>query len=178
MRPHFLLLWTALGIFCAFANADEEVSEWNASLSNVRYLSETEDTRSVFQLGHMIQCQTGCDPLRYRRYGCFCGFRGAGRPVDFIDNCCLTHDWCYSRLACPPFMLYVIRYAWLCRGRGNAQCTGGNYANAVFNRCAFQLCECDRVFARCISHSSCPQKKAVCWSNPFIAIANILASFT
>ncbi|GFT51417.1 phospholipase A(2) [Nephila pilipes] len=92
------------------------------SYESSRYLSEAEETRSIFQLGHMIRCQTGCDPLRYKRYGCFCGFKGAGKPVDVIDYCCLEHDWCYARLSCPPFMLYVLRYTWLCRKPGSAQC--------------------------------------------------------
>ncbi|KAG8175446.1 hypothetical protein JTE90_001817 [Oedothorax gibbosus] len=142
-----------------------------------RSLRLPEETRSVFQLGHMIRCQTQCEPLAYRRYGCFCGFKGAGQPVDAIDKCCLDHDWCYARLRCPPFMLYALRYAWICKKPGSVQCTTGNYnVSPVVNQCALRLCECDRQFAKCIGRYSCPQRKAVCWSNPLIAISNILAS--
>ncbi|XP_042905111.1 basic phospholipase A2-like [Parasteatoda tepidariorum] len=126
----------------------------------------------------MIRCITGCQPLAYRRYGCYCGFNGSGTPVNVIDGCCLEHDWCYAQLRCPPFMLYVLRYAWLCKRPGQAQCMGGQYGNPSMNRCAFQLCECDRLFAKCVSRFSCPQKKAVCWSNPIIAISNLVATFS
>ncbi|GBM94239.1 hypothetical protein AVEN_154449-1 [Araneus ventricosus] len=176
MPKTLFLVWICTEIICRFAVASSK--EWNVSSVSSRILSETEERRSIFQLGHMIRCQTGCDPLRYKRYGCFCGFKGAGKPVDNIDNCCLDHDWCYARLGCPPVMLYVLRYTWLCRKPGSAQCTGGNYANHVANNCAFQLCECDRLFAKCVSRYACPQKKAICWSNPLIAVTNILSSLS
>ena len=32
----------------------------------------------------------------------------------------------------------------------------------VSQKCATQLCECDREFARCISHYPCPRKKPGC----------------
>ena len=35
--------------------------------------------RGVFQLSGIIKCITGCKPLSYRRYGCFCGYMGAGK---------------------------------------------------------------------------------------------------
>ena len=41
--------------------------------------------RGALQLGLMMNCATGCDPLSYQGYGCFCGFMGAGDPMDGID---------------------------------------------------------------------------------------------
>ena len=42
--------------------------------------------RGAVQLGLMMKCATGCSPLDYNGYGCFCGFLGSGMPVDGIDK--------------------------------------------------------------------------------------------
>lgn len=34
----------------------------------------------------MVKCSTGCDPLVYKGYGCYCGFLGAGKTLDGIDR--------------------------------------------------------------------------------------------
>lgn len=34
----------------------------------------------------MVVCATGCNPLSYLGYGCYCGFLGSGSPVDPIDK--------------------------------------------------------------------------------------------
>ena len=43
------------------------------------------DKRGALDLYGIIKCATGCNPLHFRGYGCFCGFMGAGEPVDSID---------------------------------------------------------------------------------------------
>ncbi|GFV63670.1 phospholipase A(2) [Trichonephila clavipes] len=83
MSKKLFLVWIYIEIVSNFSMVTAKDKE--ISFESSRYLSETEETRSIFQLGHMIRCQTGCDPLRYKRYGCFCGFKGAGKPVDVID---------------------------------------------------------------------------------------------
>lgn len=52
------------------------------------YMSKTENRgkRGVFHLYNMLYCATGCDPLSYKGYGCYCGFLGEGRPTDGIDR--------------------------------------------------------------------------------------------
>ena len=45
--------------------------------ASVKALRRTK--RGVFQLSGIIKCITGCKPLSYRRYGCFCGYMGAGK---------------------------------------------------------------------------------------------------
>lgn len=42
--------------------------------------------RGVIQLASMISCVAGCDPLAYKGYGCYCGYRGSGIPIDAIDR--------------------------------------------------------------------------------------------
>lgn len=47
---------------------------------------ENRSKRGVIHLYNMISCATGCNPIIYKGYGCFCGFLGSGYPVDGIDR--------------------------------------------------------------------------------------------
>ncbi|XP_074594956.1 uncharacterized protein LOC141850277 [Brevipalpus obovatus] len=138
------------------ANSDLNILHTNYSghhLSRVR--------RGIVQLASMIKCVSGCTPIQYKGYGCFCGLFGSGKPVDAIDRCCLKHDWCYSNAPCHQFLLYLTPYSWNCPAPGYAECAYSDYAHKK-NKCAFSLCECDRVFAECISRYPCPEHKAPC----------------
>ena len=42
--------------------------------------------RGAIQLGEIMKCATGCNPLSYKGYGCYCGFLGSGQYVDGIDK--------------------------------------------------------------------------------------------
>ena len=44
------------------------------------------DKRGALHLAGFIKCTTGCNPLLYKGYGCYCGFLGSGEPVDGIDT--------------------------------------------------------------------------------------------
>lgn len=49
-----------------YANSTENlIGESDVQLRRVK--------RSIVQLGGIIRCITGCKPLSYNRYGCFCG---------------------------------------------------------------------------------------------------------
>lgn len=48
--------------------------------------NEGRSKRGVLHLYNMVKCATGCNPLSYKGYGCFCGFLGSGHPIDPIDR--------------------------------------------------------------------------------------------
>ena len=52
--------------------------------------------RASWDFYAMIKCGTGCNPLVYKGYGCYCGFLGSGDTVDPIDRstCSNSADRC------------------------------------------------------------------------------------
>ena len=67
------------------------LSQFKASLNGSK--GQEQDTilhrrvkRGVLDLASMIKCVTGCNPFMYKDYGCYCGFKGDGYPVDGIDR--------------------------------------------------------------------------------------------
>ncbi|XP_023934819.1 uncharacterized protein LOC112043572 [Bicyclus anynana] len=133
--------------------------------------------RGVVHLYNMLTCATGCDPLDYKGYGCYCGFLGEGRPTDPIDNCCRIHDECYEKFHCPFYTVYFQPYYWKCY-HGEPLCARENHSvRKGVNSCAGQLCECDRRFAMCVRKYSCPRGKALCRSSPLRLLQNILMSY-
>nr|XP_034828535.1 uncharacterized protein LOC117985854 [Maniola hyperantus] len=132
--------------------------------------------RGVLHLYNMLTCATGCDPLDYKGYGCYCGLLGEGRPTDGIDNCCRIHDECYEKFRCPFYTVYFQPYYWKCY-HGEPLCARENHlVRKGVNSCAGQLCECDRRFAMCVRRYSCPRGKALCRSSPLRLLQNILLS--
>ncbi|XP_015117128.1 basic phospholipase A2 PA-12A [Diachasma alloeum] len=153
---------------------------YNSSTNSLR-LSErfgassrrTRRKRSVVHLYNMVVCATGCNPLAYKGYGCYCGFLGSGYPVDGIDRCCWMHDRCYDATGCPTFSEYFIPYYWKCY-RGHLPICAilhGSWGGS--GSCAQRLCECDRALAKCLRRFPCPSSKAVCTSSPFRLVQNI-----
>jgi len=134
--------------------------------------------RAAWDLYSMVKCATGCNPLVFKGYGCFCGFLGSGHPVDGIDRCCKMHDWCYSTTSCNGLqssLPYFIPYKWKCNG-GAPYCAAAKSSYGISASCSHQLCECDREFASCLSDYPCPHKKAMCksawryWQNLFMGL--------
>ncbi|KAE8747152.1 hypothetical protein FOCC_FOCC006150 [Frankliniella occidentalis] len=122
--------------------------------------------RSVLHLYNMLVCATGCDPMAFKGYGCYCGFLGSGYTVDGIDRCCKMHDWCYDTASCPMFLEYFVPYLWKCY-RGRPLCAVNGSA------CSQRLCECDRRLAECLRNYPCPRRKAVCTSSPWRLLQNL-----
>ncbi|XP_025419104.1 basic phospholipase A2 pseudexin A chain [Sipha flava] len=122
--------------------------------------------RSVYQLYNMVVCATGCNPLSYLGYGCYCGFLGSGSPVDPIDNCCKMHDWCYDSADCPMFLEYFTPYVWTCYNKKPLCSMGGG--------CSQRLCECDQQLAMCLKRFGCPTQKALCKTSPWRWFQNVL----
>lgn len=60
---------------CLFSNATDRSNS-----------IEGRHKRGVVKLYSMVKCATGCDPLIYKGYGCYCGFLGSGRALDGIDR--------------------------------------------------------------------------------------------
>ncbi|XP_003737998.1 otoconin-90-like, partial [Galendromus occidentalis] len=168
-----LLSWVKLQVFeqehrergKSFNNLEEHLyrnESRNIIIADVPFQRKlTRKKRSVLQLASMLKCVTGCSPLAFHGYGCFCGYMGDGSPVDPIDSCCLEHDWCYSSTHCSHVATYFLPYDWHCGSHGYAYCdfTGSASPHAS---CAQQLCACDAAFAKCISKYPCPVRRANC----------------
>ncbi|XP_011498357.1 PREDICTED: phospholipase A2 [Ceratosolen solmsi marchali] len=129
--------------------------------------------RAVTHLYNMIVCATGCNPLAYKGYGCYCGFLGSGYPMDGIDRCCKMHDWCYDATECPMFVEYFVPYYWKCYHGYKPICAIEHGEWGSSGSCAQRLCECDRSFAECLRKYRCPRHKAVCTSSPWRLIQNL-----
>ncbi|XP_059842808.1 phospholipase A2-like [Hypanus sabinus] len=90
--------------------------------------SNSIESRNLIQFGNMIKCAIpGVNPLKFNNYGCYCGVGGSGTPVDDLDKCCQTHDYCYddakkkqkcTNLSAPK----MITYSYTCKN-GKIECT-------------------------------------------------------
>ncbi|XP_058821537.1 uncharacterized protein LOC131683516 [Topomyia yanbarensis] len=132
--------------------------------------------RGVYNLYSMIKCSTGCDPIIYKGYGCFCGFLGSGKVLDGIDRCCKMHDYCYSSANCPMFLEYFVPYLWKCyRGRPLCAVDHGEWGGP--NSCASRLCHCDLSLSKCLRRYHCPRKRNVCTTSPLRLLQNLVMVF-
>ncbi|XP_014088184.1 uncharacterized protein [Bactrocera oleae] len=132
--------------------------------------------RDVLTLYSIIQCSTGCQPLIYKGYGCYCGFSGAGVPVDGIDSCCRIHDKCYEYSNCISYLEYFVPYIWKCyRRKPLCALDHGEFGGP--GSCAARLCQCDIQLSRCLRRFTCPRRKAVCFSSKARRFQNLLLSF-
>lgn len=129
--------------------------------------------RDVAKLYSMIKCSTGCDPLIYKGYGCYCGFGGHGVPTDGIDQCCRLHDKCYGQSNCISYLEYFVPYVWKCyRGKPLCAIDHGEWGGP--DSCAARLCQCDQRLSRCLRRFYCPRKRAVCRSSRSRRLQNLI----
>ncbi|XP_043269002.1 uncharacterized protein [Venturia canescens] len=149
----------------------------NVSSSGVRSTSHNRSRRSVVHLYNMVVCATGCNPISYKGYGCYCGFLGSGSAVDGIDQCCRMHDRCYDATECPSFLQYFVPYYWKCYRGYRPICAVEHGKWGGSGSCAQRLCECDRALSECLRRFPCPTSKAVCTTSPWRLIQNIFMIF-
>ncbi|KAM7362210.1 uncharacterized protein ACRADG_013005 isoform 2-T2 [Cochliomyia hominivorax] len=129
--------------------------------------------RDVLGLYSMIKCSTGCEPLVYKGYGCYCGFLGDGIPTDGIDRCCRLHDKCYEHSNCISYLEYFVPYVWKCyRGKPLCAIDHGEWGGP--QSCAARLCHCDLRLSRCLRQYACPGRRAVCRSSASRRLQNLL----
>ncbi|XP_076224341.1 basic phospholipase A2 homolog 1 [Nomia melanderi] len=150
-----------------------DTEDYQLVVHNEETLSHKRFKRGVIHLYNMLVCATGCNPLSYKGYGCYCGFLGSGYVIDGIDRCCKMHDWCYDATDCAMFSEYFVPYYWRCYHGYKPVCAveHGNWGGS--GSCAQRLCECDRSFAECLRRYPCPTTKAVCTSSPWRLVQNL-----
>lgn len=157
-------------------------SQMDTALNNTRArsIATSEKTtgharfkRGVIHLYNMVVCATGCNPLAYKGYGCYCGFLGSGYVIDGIDQCCKMHDWCYDATECPMFSEYFVPYYWRCYHGYKPVCAVEHGSWGGSGSCSQRLCECDRSLAECLKKYPCPTTKAVCTSSAWRLVQNL-----
>ncbi|XP_004611278.2 phospholipase A2-like [Sorex araneus] len=126
------------------------LAAWLSVATTVDGLS-TLNAQSIPQFGKMISCLIpSMSPLKFNKYGCYCGIGGYGTPVDELDRCCLTHDNCYGQAAklghCSSLLdhPYFKWYSYSCT-KSKVVCSSKN------NPCEDFLCHCDLAAAICFS---------------------------
>jgi len=71
-------------------NDDDDEDDSDVTESGMSSGGKRRVKRSVVHLYDMVVCATGCNPLAYKGYGCYCGFLGSGLTVDGIDRLSYT----------------------------------------------------------------------------------------
>ncbi|XP_072921501.1 phospholipase A2, major isoenzyme-like [Hemitrygon akajei] len=114
------------------------------------------ESRNLIQFGLMIRCAIpGVNPMQFNNYGCYCGTGGSGTPVDELDKCCQTHDYCYDdakkKMKCKIFSapkMKLYKYS----------CTNGKIECKSKDVCGKFICECDRQASICFSKANYNKK--------------------
>lgn len=143
-----LFLWDL--ILCLTDEKTMALSTW--LFSDQRKPSETggdhrRSKRSLMEFKSLMTCyQPWIHISNYVDYGCYCGWRGAGIPLDETDECCYHHDNCYDKYdkSLLGHTSYLTSYEYTCGANSTATCDGD--ANSEL---AQALCECDRAAAEC-----------------------------
>ncbi|XP_059158348.1 basic phospholipase A2 PA-5-like [Physella acuta] len=105
--------------------------------------SDQADKRNLVELGVLLHTVTG-HALDYNGYGCYCGWGGAGTPVDAVDRCCQVHDQCYGTLSASGCSPKLSTYHYTCSGHS---C----HCNSQTSSCEDRTCKCDIDFANCVA---------------------------
>ncbi|XP_078620279.1 uncharacterized protein LOC144887151 [Branchiostoma floridae x Branchiostoma japonicum] len=148
------MCWKLLLVICAVAafNIGSNADPTSVLSDEPRHRQK----RNLWQFGKMIKKVTGRNALDYNNYGCYCGWGGAGVPVDNIDTCCRDHDLCYGGVKSPK--LFTV-YSYVA-APGVVTC---NDAPGTNDRA---VCECDRTAVLCFNANVYPPAKPPCPKPP------------
>uniref|UniRef100_A0A482Z8K9 Phospholipase A2 n=1 Tax=Latrodectus hasselti TaxID=256736 RepID=A0A482Z8K9_LATHA len=84
--------------------------------------------RSLVKLKSMLETLTDYHATDFVNYGNYCGLGGSGDPVDPLDGCCQSHDYCYAEVqknVCSndeKNAIYTKYYEWKETEEGDATC--------------------------------------------------------
>nr|CAB3262839.1 uncharacterized protein LOC100183993 [Phallusia mammillata] len=148
-----LLLWVSTSV-----EADD-VSGWlqeflGSSSRGDPDIVHHRSKRSLFNFKSVIHCLQPWSNvlLTYGDYGCYCGYKGLGRPLDDTDKCCYEHDYCYDQAEFEPKTFgettmgsYFSEYIFQCQGH-TVKCDAKQ--NSIYKQA---ICECDRKAAECFA---------------------------
>ncbi|XP_039273793.2 acidic phospholipase A2 HTe-like [Styela clava] len=174
------ITWTVLlyVILSFSAEIGEGFTQWLSDISSSITSAHRRSKRSLFEFEDVITClQPWTDVLKtYADYGCYCGYRGSGQPLDDTDKCCFYHDKCYGKaekyaasFSEKAYGAYFSRYQFQCVNNSKIICKkeeNTEYSNA--------FCECDRLASECFLRARRSYTKALyniqtskyCTANP------------
>ncbi|KAL8198582.1 UNVERIFIED_CONTAM: hypothetical protein K2H54_016884 [Gekko kuhli] len=138
---HFLCVKVNEDVWISSSGPPMEMKTLSALLALLLIFGAVVTDGNLFDLQKMIKQVTGRSAItNYIAYGCYCGNKGRGKPLDATDWCCHDHDCCYRRgMRCKP---KTERYSYTYLS-GNVKCDGGT-------QCQREICECDRNFVLCL----------------------------
>ena len=99
---------------------------------------------NVFQFGTMVKSVTGKNPLKFNNYGCFCGIKNFGNPIDDLDQCCYDHDMCYREVRKSGGSPVMIKYDYQIDDNRKITCL-----NDENDKNKYETCNCDAIAAHC-----------------------------
>lgn len=82
----FIISFIYLIYICSVASPNDVSSDDNNANDDDNDDDDGRQKRDVLDLYSMVKCATGCDPLIFKGYGCYCGFLGSGKALDGIDR--------------------------------------------------------------------------------------------
>merc|ERR1719219_961760 len=124
--------------------------------------------RNLIQIYELMRVKTNCSALSLAHltdYGNWCGLgNNALDPVDDIDACCQTHDFCYSNIMqsddCSLPHPILVAYDWKSLENGSLicdDCSSSREETEEMAVCSCETCMCDLQLATCLQATNdCP----------------------
>merc|ERR1711997_803240 len=124
--------------------------------------------RNLIQIYELMRVKTNCSALSLAHltdYGNWCGLGNNGLdPVDDMDACCQSHDFCYSNIIqshdCSLPHPILVAYDWKALEDGSLicdDCSSSREDPVQSKVCSCETCMCDLQLATCLhSTNNCP----------------------